>query len=46
MYYSNQTIPFAPTLHPTVEEFRDFRKYVDRLFVNPKYTNAGCIKVT
>lgn len=45
MIYSDKEIEYAPTLRPTLKEFSNFREYVFKLFVNPKYANAGCVKV-
>lgn len=37
MYYSDKTIPFAPTLRPTINEFMNFRNYIFKVFSNPEY---------
>ena len=46
MYYSDKTIPFAPILKPTEKEFKNFKSYIYKVYQDPKYANAGCLKVT
>lgn len=38
-------IPFGTTLHPSEEEFRDFRKFVNKLSQNPSLQRAGFVKI-
>lgn len=38
-------IPEVPTLKPSVQEFSDFRNYVDKLFRDPKYKDYGAVKI-
>lgn len=38
-------IPYGIVLHPTEEEFSDFRSYVYKVVKNPKHKEAGFIKV-
>lgn len=45
MNYSDREIQYAPTLKPSVKEFKNFREYVFKLFTNPKFLNAGCVKI-
>lgn len=45
MHYSDSEIPYAPILRPTPKEFQNFQQYVYKLFSNPKFANAGCVKI-
>lgn len=38
-------IPFGHVLHPSEEEFRDFRKFVNKLSQNPSLQQAGFVKI-
>lgn len=38
-------IPYGEVLYPTEEEFKDFRAYVNKLALSPKYATSSCIKV-
>ena len=42
---SGSEIPFGSVLHPSEEEFRDFRKFVNKLSQNPSLQKAGFVKI-
>jgi hypothetical protein len=35
----------VPTLWPSVEEFKNFWKFVDKLFKDPIYLDYGAVKI-
>lgn len=41
----DEKIPFGVVLKPTPKEFQDFKAYIYSVVRNPKYQNAGCVKV-
>ena len=45
MKIQTDQIEFVPTLKPTLEQFKDFEKYVNNLFNDPQYLPYGCVKV-
>ena len=38
-------IQYGKILRPSENDFKDFRKYVEKIFVDPKLKNQGCVKV-
>lgn len=41
----DQIIPYGEVLTPTEAEFKDFKTYVNKLALSPRYKNSSLIKV-
>ena len=44
MQYEN--VRMAKVLRPTEKEFKNFRKFVEKIYNDPAFREEGCIKVT
>jgi len=38
-------VQYGEVLYPTEEDFKDFRAYVTKIALSPKYASSSCIKV-
>jgi hypothetical protein len=45
MYRMSETIPTGLVLRPTEKEFKDFKTFLYSVLENPKYKDAGIVKV-
>ncbi len=45
MQNMQEQVPMGVVLRPSEKEFKDFKKYLYSVLENPKYQNAGCVKV-
>ena len=41
----DKIIPYAPTLHPSETEFKDFKKFIYKIQKIESIRKAGCVKV-
>lgn len=45
MKYQERKILEVPTLKPTINEFKNFRQYVEWIFRDNKFSDFGAVKV-